>query len=122
MNLTSDFTRFLELSLGFRADKPLPGPASVANQLRQRSLEVIEDWNDKFGGAYKQVSTCVNVEFAQVTALSVTVRQPSMVACFAYNSLSSIIQYHIQHACCALCTPSLQSLFLAPCTGMYLRS
>ena len=54
-HLTAHFTEFLELSLGFRHDKPLPGPANIANQLRDRSLEVVEQWNDKFGTSYKQV-------------------------------------------------------------------
>ena len=54
-HLTAHFTEFLELSLGFRHDRPLPGPASTANQLRDRALEIVEQWNDKFGSAYKQV-------------------------------------------------------------------
>lgn len=53
--LTANFTDFLELSLGFRHERPLPGPASIASQLRDRALEVVEHWNDKFGSTYKQV-------------------------------------------------------------------
>ena len=58
--LTASFTQFLELSLGFRQNKPLPGPAAVANQLRQRSLEVVESWHDKFGSSYKQARADVS--------------------------------------------------------------
>lgn len=54
-HLTAHFTEFLELSLGLRHDKPLPGPANTANQLRDRSLEIVEQWNDKYGTSYKQV-------------------------------------------------------------------
>ena len=53
--LTANFTEFLELSLGFRHDRPLPGPVGIANQLRDRGLEVVEQWNDKYGSTYKQV-------------------------------------------------------------------
>lgn len=59
-HLTAHFTEFLELSLGFRHDKPLPGPANIANQLRDRALEVVEQWNDKFGSSYKQVALGFN--------------------------------------------------------------
>lgn len=54
-HLTASFTDFLDLSVGFRPERPLPGPASVATQLRERTLEVVEEWNEKFGSTYKQV-------------------------------------------------------------------
>ncbi|KAA6425451.1 MAG: UV-stimulated scaffold A protein [Trebouxia sp. A1-2] len=59
-HVTAHFTEFLELSLGFRHDKPLPGPANIANQLRDRALEIVEQWNDKFGSSYKQVALGFN--------------------------------------------------------------
>ena len=55
-SLTAErFTDFLELGLGYKPTRPLPGPPAVAALLRQRALEVIEAWNDKFGSSYKQV-------------------------------------------------------------------
>ena len=75
-HLTAHFTEFLELSLGFRHDKPLPGPASTANQLRDRGLEIVEHWNDKFGSSYKQV--CLgSIDVSHAMALPVYTGQRS---------------------------------------------
>ena len=49
------FSRFLELSVGHRSENPLPGPQEAAVQLRERALEAIEVWTERFGSLYRQV-------------------------------------------------------------------
>ena len=46
----------LLLAVGHKADKPLPPPAGVAQQLRQQALECIERWDEQYGALYGQVS------------------------------------------------------------------
>lgn len=48
---------FLALSVGHRSDSPLPGPAETATQLRQKALEVLERWDERFGNLYAEVWT-----------------------------------------------------------------
>ena len=75
-HLTAHLTDFLELSLGFRHDKPLPGPSGTANQLRERTLEIVEQWNDKFGSTYKQVCHNANDPFLQLHSLHLLCKKP----------------------------------------------
>ena len=53
--VAQDFPEFLELTTGFKQAKPLPGPTEAAVQLRERALEAIERWTEKFGSIYPQV-------------------------------------------------------------------
>lgn len=55
--MAANFLGFLEAAVGFRADRPLPGPPNLATQLRDKALEVCEGWNEKFGVFYQQAST-----------------------------------------------------------------
>ncbi|PKA54403.1 UV-stimulated scaffold protein A like [Apostasia shenzhenica] len=50
-----NFDQFLSLSVGFRRNLPLPPPASIATNLRSKSVELLEKWNDSFGIHYKQL-------------------------------------------------------------------
>lgn len=52
--LTEDFSTLLLLAVGHKADKPLPPPASAAQQLRQLALECVERWDEQFGALYGQ--------------------------------------------------------------------
>lgn len=54
--LTAHFNQFVELTVGNKPDKPLPAPASVALDLRQKALEAIEQWHGQWGLQYPQVS------------------------------------------------------------------
>lgn len=53
--LAQHFPAFLERAIGFRAARPLPGPADVALQLRERALEATERWAEDYGAHYQQV-------------------------------------------------------------------
>ncbi len=53
--LAPRLTAFLVAAVGYRQEEPLPGPEAAAAALRERALEVLEAWNDKFGGMYHQV-------------------------------------------------------------------
>ncbi|GMH39058.1 hypothetical protein BSKO_06956 [Bryopsis sp. KO-2023] len=52
---SSAFQDFLKHSVGYDKDYPLPGPPNRAKALRERALEVVEKWSEKFGKMYKQV-------------------------------------------------------------------
>lgn len=41
-------------------DQPLPPPKAAANTLKASSLRAIQQWNDKFGEAYKKLSLGFN--------------------------------------------------------------
>lgn len=51
----AQFPALLEASVGFRPARPLPGPPQLAAQLRERALDAVERWNDKYGVFYQQV-------------------------------------------------------------------
>lgn len=53
--VADSFSEFLELTVGFRAAKPLPPPQQDAVQLREKTLESIERWNEECGSLYPQV-------------------------------------------------------------------
>jgi len=54
---SSHLQAFLELVVGTKAYKPLPPPAERAVLLRQKGLEFIENWYERFGHSNKQVPT-----------------------------------------------------------------
>lgn len=60
--LSARLTHVLELTVGHRADNPLPPPAPAATALRTRALEALEQWSAQFGAKYKQV--CARLPFS----------------------------------------------------------
>jgi hypothetical protein len=52
--MAADFLAFLELAVGFKPTRPLPGPPEVATRLREKALEICDAWNEKFGIFYQQ--------------------------------------------------------------------
>ena len=54
--LAAKFPRFLALVLGFRTNEPLPTPIEAATRLRQRALELIEEWQAMYGSRHPQVA------------------------------------------------------------------
>jgi len=52
--LAEHFPLFLERAVGFRAARPLPAPADVAAQLRERALAATERWAEDHGAHYQQ--------------------------------------------------------------------
>ena len=58
--LAPNITPFLVLTVGHRSDTPLPGPSEVAAQLRQKALESLEGWDERFGSLYGQVQSLLN--------------------------------------------------------------
>ncbi len=48
------FRQLLDRALGYRADSPLPPPASAAEALRARALEVVEIWAEQHGRSHPQ--------------------------------------------------------------------
>ncbi|GAX82623.1 hypothetical protein CEUSTIGMA_g10049.t1 [Chlamydomonas eustigma] len=51
----NNFQSFLGLTVGHDASHSLPPPVSSAEQLRERSLEIIEKWKDEFGKECPQI-------------------------------------------------------------------
>lgn len=51
--ILKDFQRVLELVAETNPDLPLPGTPAVAKNLKQKSVEVIAKWNERFGENYK---------------------------------------------------------------------
>ena len=45
----------LELCIGHRPSQPLPAPHAAAVALREKCLELVEEWRDKWGHFYPQV-------------------------------------------------------------------
>ncbi|NXF03304.1 UVSSA protein, partial [Smithornis capensis] len=54
--LISNFQEFLELTVGIDHEQPLPPPKEVAQKLRKAAIKAVQDWHDKYGEAYKQLS------------------------------------------------------------------
>ncbi|XP_051474481.1 UV-stimulated scaffold protein A [Apus apus] len=52
----SNFQEFLELTVGIDHEQPLPPPREVAQKLRKAALKSVQDWHEKYGEAYKQLS------------------------------------------------------------------
>jgi hypothetical protein len=53
-HVAAQFPAFLELAVGHRPARPLPGPARLSTQLRERALDAIEAWNEAHGVFYQQ--------------------------------------------------------------------
>lgn len=54
--LSAQINPYLALVIGHRAESPLPGPPHVATQLQEAALAALEQWDEKFGAMYAQVS------------------------------------------------------------------
>lgn len=54
--LIADFQEFLELTVGTDHEQPLPPPKEVAQKLRRAAIKAVQDWHEKYGQAYKQLS------------------------------------------------------------------
>ncbi|NWV02625.1 UVSSA protein, partial [Ptilonorhynchus violaceus] len=52
----SNFQEFLELTVGIDHEQPLPPPKEVAQKLRKAAIKAVQDWHEKYGEAYKQLS------------------------------------------------------------------
>lgn len=80
--LLKDFLQFVDLVLGLNPQKPLPKPDTVARKLKQKSVEAIQCWYDKFSDgyltlkrAYNYLRDCKKVDFAELTARTEAERQ-----------------------------------------------
>ncbi|NXS29168.1 UVSSA protein, partial [Pomatostomus ruficeps] len=54
--LISNFQEFLELTVETDHEQPLPPPKEVAQKLRKAAIKAVQDWHEKYGEAYKQLS------------------------------------------------------------------
>ncbi|XP_077033941.1 UV-stimulated scaffold protein A isoform X5 [Agelaius phoeniceus] len=54
--LISNFQELLELTVGIDHEQPLPPPKEVAQKLRKAAIKAVQDWHEKYGEAYKQLS------------------------------------------------------------------
>ncbi|NXK93482.1 UVSSA protein, partial [Formicarius rufipectus] len=54
--LIDSFQEFLELTVGTDHEQPLPPPREVAQKLRKAAIRAVQDWHEKYGEAYKQLS------------------------------------------------------------------
>ncbi|XP_040447893.1 UV-stimulated scaffold protein A isoform X1 [Falco naumanni] len=54
--IISNFQEFLELTVGIDLEQPLPPPKQVAQKLRKAAIKSVQDWHEKYGEAYKQLS------------------------------------------------------------------
>ncbi|XP_071413074.1 UV-stimulated scaffold protein A [Pithys albifrons albifrons] len=52
----ASFQEFLELTVGIDHEQPLPPPKEVARKLRRAAIGAVQDWHEKYGDAYKQLS------------------------------------------------------------------
>lgn len=55
-HLAAQFPMFLELAIGFRPARPLPGPPRLSTKLREAALDAVERWHDAHGASHQQVS------------------------------------------------------------------
>ena len=82
--LLIDFQIFLELTVETDQKQPLPPPKSAAKVLKEKALQAIESWYQKFGPHYKKLDLgysylkrVKNVEFSMVSARTQAERQQS---------------------------------------------
>ncbi|XP_073505208.1 UV-stimulated scaffold protein A [Phyllobates terribilis] len=54
--LISNFQEFLELTVETDYEQPLPPPKDVAQKLKIVAIKAVQEWNEKFGEAYKKLS------------------------------------------------------------------
>ena len=55
-HVAAQFPAFLELAVGHKAARPLPGPPRLSTQLRERALDAVEGWSERHGVFYQQVA------------------------------------------------------------------
>uniref|UniRef100_A0A674H4S3 UV-stimulated scaffold protein A n=1 Tax=Taeniopygia guttata TaxID=59729 RepID=A0A674H4S3_TAEGU len=53
---SSEEQEFLELTVGIDHEQPLPPPKEVAQKLRRAAIKAVQEWHEKYGEAYKQLS------------------------------------------------------------------
>ncbi len=51
-----DLQEFLELTVETVGDYPLPPPRAAAKLLKEQTLKAVQEWNDKYGKAYKKLA------------------------------------------------------------------
>ncbi|XP_076436358.1 UV-stimulated scaffold protein A-like [Babylonia areolata] len=74
--LVTDFQDFLELTVEMdQHHQPLPPPKAAANKLKTDALRAVQQWQDKYGSAYKKLAlgykflkTCKHVNFDDIRA------------------------------------------------------
>lgn len=68
--MADSFEVILELIVGFRAGKPLPPPQSEAVLLRERALECVERWSEKYADLYPEASQlhCISADFGKLAS------------------------------------------------------
>ncbi|NXS11799.1 UVSSA protein, partial [Neodrepanis coruscans] len=76
------FQEFLELTVGTDHEQPLPPPREAAQKLRRAAVRAVQEWHDKYGDAYKQLSLAYHflkqnkkVDFQDVHARTVAERR-----------------------------------------------
>lgn len=79
--LMDDFHVFLELTIESDYNLPLPPPKYAAKILKTSTQKSIQQWHEKYGGAYKKLSlgfnflkTCKRVDFNDIRARSLAER------------------------------------------------
>lgn len=80
--LLAEFQDFLELSVETDPDLPLPPPKAAASDLKIKTLQLIQEWNTKFGEDYKRLNLgykylkhCKKVDFDDARSRSIIQRQ-----------------------------------------------
>ncbi|XP_038070898.1 UV-stimulated scaffold protein A-like [Patiria miniata] len=80
--LVADMQEFLELTVGTTSDMPLPPPRAAAKLLKEQALKAIQEWNAKYGKAYKKLALGYGflkynkmVDFANLEASSAAERR-----------------------------------------------
>uniref|UniRef100_A0A8D2L9J5 UV-stimulated scaffold protein A n=2 Tax=Varanus komodoensis TaxID=61221 RepID=A0A8D2L9J5_VARKO len=54
--LLADFQEFLALAAGTDLARPLPAPHDAARGLRRAAIGAVQEWHERFGGAYRQLA------------------------------------------------------------------
>uniref|UniRef100_G3MLP6 UV-stimulated scaffold protein A C-terminal domain-containing protein n=1 Tax=Amblyomma maculatum TaxID=34609 RepID=G3MLP6_AMBMU len=77
--ILEDFQRILELLVETNPDLPLPGTPAMSKDLKEKSWETIEKWNEKFGANYRVLSLAMNFLrcFKQKTQRAEQQQQPA---------------------------------------------
>lgn len=80
--LLAEFQDFLELSVEADPDMPLPPPKAAAKDLKIKTLQLIQEWNTKFGEDYKRLNLgykylkhCKKVDFDDAQSRGIIQRQ-----------------------------------------------
>ncbi|XP_069779154.1 UV-stimulated scaffold protein A [Narcine bancroftii] len=54
--LVSNFQEFLELTMETDYEQPLPPPKATAQKLKEMAVKAVQEWQDRYGNAYKKLS------------------------------------------------------------------